>query len=77
MNNALTLHPPVPFRLGPLPVGRLLVLVAAFLFASAVSLAPTIVRTAAAASHSEVCKCAHCPGGAACCCRQSGKCATP
>ena len=72
MNYALPLSHPAPFR-----VGIVLILTIAYLLASAVSLAPTLSRTAGAPSHSEVCHCAHCPGGALCCCRAAGKCPSP
>jgi hypothetical protein len=69
MNHTLTLRPPAPLRIGPV-----LILIIALCLASAVSLAPTLARTARPASHSEVCKCAHCPGGLAGCCRSGSKC---
>ena len=62
MNYALTLHRPAPIRLG-----LLLAISLIFMLAYGVSLAPTLVRTAASA-HSKVCTCANCPGGAKCCC---------
>jgi hypothetical protein len=73
MNHAIPLPHTVPLR-----IRILLLLTIAYSFTSAVSLAPTFGRTIAAASlatHSQVCKCAHCSGGAACCCRLAGKCA--
>jgi len=72
MNYALTLRHPVPVR-----SGLLLTLCIAFWLAAALSFAPTLRRTAGIASHSEICKCAHCPGGAACCCRTSLACPNP
>jgi len=74
MNPALTLHRPAPLR-----VGLLLILSIAFLVASAVSLAPALVHSASAASsHAQVCKCAHCPGVATCCCSSKvGTCPIP
>jgi hypothetical protein len=70
MNHALTLRPPAPLRIWPL-----LVLCFAFWLASAVSMAPTLARSAS--GKSVVCKCAHCKGGLACCCRLAGRCLTP
>ncbi len=72
MNHALTLRPPTHVLLE-----RLLMLSLAFWLASAVSLAPTLRRTASVASDSGVCKCAHCSGGLTCCCRLTGKCPIP
>jgi len=76
MNHALTFRPQSPIRIGLV----LMLSVTLWLATLAVSLAPTVARTARIASpagdsdHSAVCHCAHCPGGAACCCRQSLKC---
>ncbi|HVT11263.1 MAG TPA: hypothetical protein VHE55_03275 [Fimbriimonadaceae bacterium] len=40
--------------------------------ACSLSLAPTLIHSAApAATHETICHCAHCPGGAACCCRNA------
>lgn len=72
MNHALTLPRPAPLR-----IGRLLILTVAFWLACGVSLAPTLIRTAAVANHSQVCKCAHCSGGPTCFCRLAGKCPAP
>jgi hypothetical protein len=77
VNYALSLQRPAPIRMG-----LFVMLSIAFLLASAVSLAPTFGSAASlavpsAASHSEVCKCAHCSGGPTCCCRLAGKCPTP
>ena len=70
MNHAMTFRHPEPLR-----IALVLSLSIAFWLASAFSLAPTLARTvSAAAEHSAVCKCAHCPGGRFCCCRLMGKC---
>ena len=75
MNHALTFRPQSPIRIGLV----LILSVILWLATLAVSLAPTVahsvgIATAGDSGHSAVCHCAHCPGGAACCCRQSLKC---
>lgn len=55
-------------------VALVLALSVIFLFASAMSLGPAEVRGEAGAP-TTVCHCAHCPGGAACCCRGLAPCA--
>jgi hypothetical protein len=73
MNHALTLPRPTPIRIGPV-----IFIMIAFWLASAASLAPTLARTSHAAGHEQICHCAHCPGGANCCCRKAeGKCPMP
>jgi len=47
---------------------RFLLVVAVSVAASAASFAPTFARSVKPAP-AVVCHCAHCPGGAACCCR--------
>lgn len=59
----LTFHSPAPHRMA-----LVLTLTALGLLASSLSQAPSIGRMAASWMHSTICKCAHCPGGAACCC---------
>lgn len=49
-----------------LRVGLILAVSTALWLASAVSLAPALSQPV---PHSEVCKCAHCPGELTCCCR--------
>jgi hypothetical protein len=71
MSYALTMSPPAPLRIWPM------LLCLALMLASAVSLTPTLERTEGASSHSQVCRCAHCSGGATCCCRHTGKCPMP
>ncbi|CAN5354414.1 hypothetical protein BH11ARM2_BH11ARM2_38560 [soil metagenome] len=67
MSLVLPHYRPAPVRDVLLPV-----LIAAGLLASALGLAPTLARTAT--GHSVLCTCAHCPGGAACCCRGMNAC---
>lgn len=42
--------------------------------ACALSLAPTVAHSMNASTATKVCHCAHCPGGAACCCRTAAAC---
>lgn len=58
-----TLRSPTPLRVGILLIASL-----ALWLASALSFTPTVANTAAAFNHADVCKCAHCPGEATCCC---------
>ena len=67
MSLVLPASRPLPTR--PL---ALLALTVGLTFASALGLAPTLARAAAAATHAATCHCAHCPGGAKCCCRPGG-----
>jgi hypothetical protein len=60
---SLVLSRPRPVRSVLLPA-----LILAGLLASALSLAPTVARTASAAAHDAVCSCANCAGGPDCCC---------
>lgn len=75
MSYSLTLQPPA----ARLRVGLLLILSVAFWLATAASLAPGLVRASSVnpATHSDVCKCAHCSGGPTCCCNITGKCLAP
>ncbi len=50
-------------------------LTAIFLFASAMRLGPAVAQSAAPGSPAALCHCAHCPGGAACCCHGLASCA--
>ena len=71
MNPSLSLHPPVSHRFTVLLAITLLALLA-----SGVSQAPTIARIATIRASSQVCTCAHCPGGAQCCCHSATHCPT-
>jgi len=76
MNYALTLRPPAPHRSVSRRLGLVLMLSIGLSLASASSLAPTLIRSAAE-DHARVCKCAHCSGGLTCCCRFIGRCPLP
>ncbi|AIE84462.1 hypothetical protein [Fimbriimonas ginsengisoli] len=71
MSLVLSIQRPAPLR-----GSALLALVLIGAFASALSLAPTLTRTASAVSDQKVCACVHCPGGTRCCCRNKGICPT-
>ncbi|RYG32413.1 hypothetical protein EON81_20715 [bacterium] len=69
MNSTLAFPRPLPHR------GALLLLVSIGLtLASAIGFAPTILRTTSAPRHAEICRCAHCPGAAKCCCGTGARC---
>jgi len=54
----------------PIPGRDTLVIILSLIcwLAWSVSLAPTAARSARAGTSAAICNCAHCPGGAACCC---------
>ena len=79
MTTILTLPRTMSASRMPLPIinprnALLAILSAVCLLAFATSSAPTVVRSIAPTSHASVCKCAHCPGGAACCCTKKARC---
>ena len=63
-------------RRQPAPVRGLLlpILILMSLFASALSVAPTLAGATGSTADKAVCTCAHCPGGAKCCCRAKLSC---
>ncbi len=82
MNHALALRQPSDRSSDPTFAHRAsLIAGIACLLASAVSLAPTLMDAPpvqqARPTSPQVCKCAHCPGGANCCCRLAHKCLAP
>lgn len=88
MNPTLALRPSLRPSLRPGPslrAGLLLALSLALWLASAAGVAPAFVSTVPtaastrvkAAGSDEICHCAHCPGGAKCCCCHAAKCPAP
>ena len=59
----------------PVPIRSLLLLTA--LLTSTLGIAPTLAHTTGEAAHKAVCTCAHCPGGARCCCHGKHFCPNP
>lgn len=72
MNPALNLTRPAPHR-----VALILALMIVGMLANALSHAPSIARLALRHSPPNVCHCAHCPGGAKCCCQATNHCSMP
>lgn len=69
MNPAIALRTSAPRN-----AALFIVVAVAFWLAAGIGLAPTLARSASSTGHESVCKCAHCPGGAACCCQGNGAC---
>jgi hypothetical protein len=61
----------------PQPVSIRGLLLFTALLTSTLGIAPTLAQTASNAAHKTVCTCAHCPGGARCCCHGKHLCPNP